>query len=238
MKALTITLLLVVALCGLAFLWLGLRFPNSQYWPALAIECLSLVVGIGVINNLLTRHERKRWAAADAVVSRRVSEFVSNSLVSIANASQIQRKSLGDFMIANADTGGLAIYRWSEEEIEPGLKRARGGFDVKARKTIANAVREVSTLADQLIMVLGPRLEPMDLKSFLTISELCTKILWPFQAVPELLDAGTAYNAAAQKELDDMWHRLGANTADDLKRLCETLRTLGAHHVTSTKPAG
>ena len=92
---------------------------------------------------------------------------------------------------------------------------------MKARKTIANAVREVSTLADQLIMVLGPRLEPMDSKSFLTISELCTKILWPFQAVPELLDAGTAYNAAAQKELDDMWHRLGANTADDLKRLCE-----------------
>src|SRR5437763_15706858 len=99
MKTLPITLLLVAALCGLAFFWLGAHFPNSPYWPALAVECLSLIVGIAVIDNLLSRHERKRWSAADALVSRRVGEFVSNSLVSIANASQIQRDSLSDFMI-------------------------------------------------------------------------------------------------------------------------------------------
>ena len=194
-----------------------------------------------MVDNLLSRHERQRWAAADAKISHRVAEFASTSLLSIANAALIHRTSLGEFMIANPEIGSaqVAIQRRSELEIEPHLVEAARTFDAATRKNVASAVREIAALADGLTTMFEPRLEPSDVQSLITISELCTGVLSPFQAIPELLDSNPARGDSAQEELRALWgDRFGGPAGADLKRLSETLRVLAASKMAVAAAAG
>jgi hypothetical protein len=236
MKTLPLRLLVVAALFGTAFLVLGFLYPDSQYWSALAIECLSLIVGIAIINNLLSRHEQQRWAAADALVAQLLSDFATQSLVQIGNASPWRRVSLSDFMVSH---GGGGVVHWAAEVLEPGLLEGVRGADSTARKGIASAAEQISTHAERLLMVVGPRLEPVDLQALLAVTKLCAEVLWPSRAMPELIDTTMDGHIAKNAELTRVWNTtFSAMAGPSLKRLSETLRALGTSRANAIVPAG
>jgi len=233
MKTRPTKLILVILLFGAVFLLLDDHYA-STYWADLAVDSLSLAVGIGIIDRILDRHEQRRWARADAIVGRRVRDFASASLTLIANALPKDRQTLSDYALTHTDEPeyGLAS-RWVRDVVEPRIEPVVHNADVTTRHGIAEATKDILALSERLAVVIGPRLEPDDLEALLAVGDLCSRILWPFSAVPELTARETS--PSARIEVTRMWSNFGATVGHDLRALSQTLRALDAsgHRVSS-----
>lgn len=220
MKTFPLRLVLVLALLTVALFWAAYRFPGLPYVSDFAVNALFLVLGIAVIDRLLSRHEERQWSGAGALIDKELERLATDGLIEINNAS-LAAGSFSEYAVSEAPD--RSIYAWAKALLQPGVAAAVTAATAKRRKEIMVRVGDIGTRVDRITMMCGPRLLPEDLESLLELNRLAASALFPFRAVPELGEANPP--AEKQEALDELWRSI--NPAGSIARIAEELRRLG-----------
>ncbi len=226
MKTFPFLLVFVLALVTAALFWVAHRFAGLPYVSDFAVNALSLVVGIGVIDRLLARHEERQWSGAGTLIDKELARLATDGLLEINNASQAAGITFSDYRVSAAPD--RSIYAWAEIELRPRVAAAVTAAAAKTRKEIMVRVGAIDARVDRITMMCGPRLLPEDLESLLELSRLSAQALFPFRAAPELGEANPP--AEKQKALDELWRSM--DPAGAIARLADELRRLGTRKQT------
>src|SRR6266850_3526811 len=219
----TVPTVLVVILLAITsiLLLLGYKDPNNAYWPNLASNALFLLVGIFVVDQLLSRHERSRWIEPDSRFARRIATFAAIELGALSRSLNFQITRLLDnaeLIRAAPHIDGPLFERYSKRFV-PEIDNLLKSPTPEALTMLANSLQHISEEIDKLLALLGHRLDPILVATMLKVYADSMEAYAPLRLFPELCSS-----AAIRK---DLWDAVSTQVVTGIKSLCEDLIRLG-----------
>jgi hypothetical protein len=230
----TVPTVLVVILLAITIilLLLGYNFPQNAYWPNLASNALFLLVGIFIVDQLLSRHERSRWIESDSRFAKRIATFAAIELGALRVSLNFHITRLLDnaeLLRAAPHIDGPLFERYSERFV-PEINNLLRSPTPEALTTLAQSLQHISEEIDKLLALRGHRLDPILVDTMLKVHADSMEAYAPLRVFHELC------SSAANRE--DLWDAVSMQVVTGIKSLCEDLIELGTSQAKVVRATG
>ncbi len=230
----TVPVNLVVFLLAITIILflIGHYDSNNTYWPNLASNALFLCIGIFVVDQLLSRHERSRWIESDSRFARRIATFAAKELSALRRSFDFDITRLLDsaeqFRTAPHIDGPL-FSRYSERFV-PEIDNLLAHPSPEALTKLAQSLQHISDEVDKLLALFGHRLDPATVATILEVHASSEEAYAPLKVFAEL--------SSPSANREELWDAVSTQLVAGVKSLSEALIKLGASQAEVVRATG
>lgn len=231
-KTVSPVLVVIMSVLTVVLLYLSIKDSESPYWANLFANSIFLLFGIFVVDQLLSRHERLRWAESDGRFARRTATFAAVALRALSKSLNFPISRLLDnaeHFRAAPHIDGPLFDRYSERFL-PGIDSLFANPTPESLAMLAQSLQNICEEIDKLLILRGHRLEPSLATTMQNVSAHAREASAPLRVFPELCSTGA--------DRGEIWDAVSEQVVAGFESLCKDLINLGASQAQVVRATG